>query len=367
MAQTEVEVGSSAQADVNFEGKAGMTPDSPWYGFKTFGEKMRLAFTFKQEAKAKTEIELAELRLLEAKAMFMKGNVEAFKKAQEKHDELIVKAKERISKIEEDGDSEKIRMNAGKLVGLERAIEVHNYKIDKLKEIISSGNLSEEQIAKFEEKISMMQNKTEDMRDKIDDRKEKMKTKLRAITEKSESEIDDEIEKIEKDSGLTNTMQERAKHRIEFMENKILKLETWVAELNSSEENITWLKTEITNMKEDLSQAKAFYDEKNYDESLGSLKRWGEMESFFRKQMNEERKILNEERKEMREKMNDELKEAREKMKETREKVRDEMKEARENIKEDAKEFKEKKNLVKERIKAELDKELNAAKNSQEE
>ncbi len=54
----------------------GTLPDSPFYGLKRFFEGIGTAFTFDQEAKAARALELAELRLAEARAMAEMGKPE---------------------------------------------------------------------------------------------------------------------------------------------------------------------------------------------------------------------------------------------------------------------------------------------------
>ncbi len=54
----------------------GMTPDSPFYGFKRFSEGVGLFFTFDDVAKAEKHLHFAELRLSEAREMTERGKPE---------------------------------------------------------------------------------------------------------------------------------------------------------------------------------------------------------------------------------------------------------------------------------------------------
>lgn len=49
-------------------------PGSAWYGFKVFGENMKLAFTFKAEDKLKVREQIAEERLAELYRLMNEGN-----------------------------------------------------------------------------------------------------------------------------------------------------------------------------------------------------------------------------------------------------------------------------------------------------
>jgi len=54
----------------------GTTPDNFMYGFKRFGEGLQKFFTFDQKERAKLNLQLAKLRLSEAKLMMERGHLE---------------------------------------------------------------------------------------------------------------------------------------------------------------------------------------------------------------------------------------------------------------------------------------------------
>jgi uncharacterized damage-inducible protein DinB len=53
--------------------KPSILPDSPFYGFSRWFERVRMVFTFSEEGKAKLNLQFAELRIAEAKSMIEKG------------------------------------------------------------------------------------------------------------------------------------------------------------------------------------------------------------------------------------------------------------------------------------------------------
>jgi hypothetical protein len=67
----------------------GMLPDSPFYVLKTFGEAVRMAFTFNETEKVKLHVELAENRLAEAEKMQAANNTRLSQKALERYREQL--------------------------------------------------------------------------------------------------------------------------------------------------------------------------------------------------------------------------------------------------------------------------------------
>ena len=134
---SDVEVDSSTSAEINdnLEGSAS--------GTKIGWENIKLWFTLNNEKKAAQELKIARLRLIQAKIAAQNGNTEAMQAALDAHDRLIDKIKTRINQIDGESTGKGIRASAEKLVGLERAIEVHEARISKLNEILANTNLTD--------------------------------------------------------------------------------------------------------------------------------------------------------------------------------------------------------------------------------
>jgi len=304
-ADTSVSTDSSVSVSTNgvaddLSGDAGVTPDSSFYGLKLGWEKAGLWFTFNQEKKAERELALADKRLVEARVMAEKGNAEGFARAQEAHDELVARAQARIDALDQDGNADNIRNSARKVVGLQRAIEVHKFRIETLKDIEANANLTDEQRAKFDEVIAKMENKTDDMREKLDDRKDKMKTRLRAVTEENESEIDKEFKEF--DGNLTLVKQRIALHLIARTEFALTKLDQTTVRNNNSV-----FQDQLTLAQNALVQAKALYAAGDYEGAIKAIKpvsNYGRNLSIIVRARNEERKAAAEEiRSEVRDKV----------------------------------------------------------------
>ncbi len=77
----------------------GILPDSPFYGLKKLFEKLDLAFTFSDEAKAEKYLHYAEVRLAEAKAMLEKNKTDIAQKVVKEYSAYINKSEEYGAKV----------------------------------------------------------------------------------------------------------------------------------------------------------------------------------------------------------------------------------------------------------------------------
>lgn len=104
----------------------GMLPDSPFYGLKLFVESIGTTFTFGAEARADRALELAEVRLAEAKAMAEMNKGDLAAQAVADYKSKMEEAQENAADIE---DTEK---REAALTRIDAATSVH---IDILNEI----------------------------------------------------------------------------------------------------------------------------------------------------------------------------------------------------------------------------------------
>lgn len=118
-------------------------------------QQFRVWFAFNQEKKAQHELELARLRLIQAKIAAKHNDTTAMDKAIEAHNQIMEKVKARINGISNKG---------GNVTGLDRAVQVHERRIEILNKILAKANLTEEQRAKIEAKIAHVQNVTEKLK-----------------------------------------------------------------------------------------------------------------------------------------------------------------------------------------------------------
>ncbi len=269
---SDFEVSNSLEASDNLEGDPGATPDSAGYGLKLGWEKIGLWFTFKQEKKAEKELALARKRLLEVRRMAEKGNIKAMLRAQEKHDELVASAQERLVRLGEDSTKAKVKLAMRKVIGLEVAIKAHENRIEVLKDILAEKNLSDEARTAIEAAVARMENRTAIMEQKLEERKDKFKTRLRAVTEKNESEVESEVKELESEAGLVEAEKAIAEKRIEKAEEALAKLKERVAEEKLKEVNVSAVETHIAEAEAKIAEAKAFVAEGKYAEAIAILK-----------------------------------------------------------------------------------------------
>lgn len=180
-------------------------------------ENFKLWFTFNNEKKAIQELKLARLRLIQAKVAAQSGNDDAMQKALDAHDRLIDRVKLRVDTVNGESSGKGIRSSAEKLVGLARAIEVHEVKISKLNEILANANLTDEQRAKVEKRLSKVEENTAKLRDVQENKRDKLKTRLRAVTNLTEEEVESLITEIEDAQNLSILKRKaaEAKHKNE--------------------------------------------------------------------------------------------------------------------------------------------------------
>lgn len=160
--------------------------DSDVSGFKVSVQELKTMFTFNQEKKVQLELELARLKLIQAKIAAKHNDTAAMEKALEAHNKLLEKVNATINAISNKG---------GNITGLARAIQVHERRIELLNTILASKNLTETQKAKIEAKIGHAENITAKLK--------ALQEKLQNKTIKNEPEENETVEQncTETDGG----------------------------------------------------------------------------------------------------------------------------------------------------------------------
>jgi len=120
-------------------------------GFKPLIQELKAMFEPNLEKKARLELELARLRLIQAKIAARTNNADAMEQAIASHNKIMERIRARIDSISNKG---------GNLTGLDRAIQVHERILAKFNAILASENLTAEQKAKIEAKIQHVENVT---------------------------------------------------------------------------------------------------------------------------------------------------------------------------------------------------------------
>lgn len=204
---------TSADAEINQELDTSLNEEVS--GGKVAWKQIQLWLTFKQEKKAERELDLARLRLIQARVAAKNGNEKAMEKAIEAHNKLIEKVKTRVNAIDGASDETGVKNTAVKLVGIERAIQVHEARIERLNVLLQNENLTQKQKEKVQMQIEKAQSVTEKLMQIESTKKEQVKTRLMAVKGMTEEEADAAIEKLEIKSGeLADKIRERAKEKL---------------------------------------------------------------------------------------------------------------------------------------------------------
>lgn len=169
--------------------------DDEKVGFGEIGwNHVKLWFAFNQEKKAELQLKIARLRLIQARIAAKNNNSIAMEKALEAHERILEKLNQTMTKIENGLDNKRLNESADKLIGLERAIQVHELKIIRLRLVLENANLTEEQKAKIENRISHVENVTLHLREVQEAKLEKVKTKLMAVGNLTEEQANDMVQ-----------------------------------------------------------------------------------------------------------------------------------------------------------------------------
>lgn len=151
--------------------------DSDVSGFKVQLKELKTMLTLNQEKKAQLELELARLKLIQAKIAAKNNDTVAMEKALEAHNKLLERVNATVNAMSNKG---------GNITGLARAIQVHEKRIELLNTILASKNLTAEQKAKIEAKIEHAENitaKLKALQEKLQNKTEENETAEQNCTE----------------------------------------------------------------------------------------------------------------------------------------------------------------------------------------
>ncbi len=172
----------------------GTTPDSFFYFLDLAMEELSLAFTFNEEAKIRKELEFAEERLAEARAMALEGNIEAMKKAEENHEKLLLNIKQKINETNQTEIKVKVEEHL-------RKIEVVNNEL-KIK-VKAKGDFTEEDLAFIDEMIRKFGNRSGELEIEIE-REQEREQEMEQETEQERHGQDDNESEIGEGEGHSN-------------------------------------------------------------------------------------------------------------------------------------------------------------------
>lgn len=179
--------------------------------FDVFKARAGLWFAFREEKIAEKELALARLRLAQARKFAKNNNTVAMQKALEEHNRLLEKVQKRIKNIEEKN------LSSEKLRGLDRAIQVHELRVERFREKLENSNLTEEQKEKLELALNRSTKSLEGLNQLKKIKEEREVLRLRATQNLSEEEAKKIIENLSKErQEIRQKIEELKKQREEI-------------------------------------------------------------------------------------------------------------------------------------------------------
>jgi len=238
----------------------GTTPDSVLYFLDVAADNLALAMTLNDDAKIEKQLEIAEERLAEAKAMAEKGDINAMKKAADKHGEMLVKLKTEIKNIE-NGDSES---ELKKEIEIQQKINEHSDKIMEVRDglkikIKVKGDITAEQQELIDSILASLEGQTGEVKIEIENEKSKTKIKIKTETGKDGDELENEIED---ELGITEEQREDALEEIRDVQNDLNKT------LDKYEKiNVTPPNSIVDEINDLLAKAQEAFDAGDYEDA----------------------------------------------------------------------------------------------------
>lgn len=191
----------------------GITPDQAGYGFKLGIEKLRLAFTFDRARKADAALELAELRLKEARLMIVEDNLDSLEKIKTEHSKYLDIAQENIALLEENEDALEIQAE------LEVSLDEQETQIDEIDSLIllKSNELTDEEEDQLLDFIEEVEIEKDEVEFEVEDKGVSIKAKLRG-TGLNEENIQDMLDfhrNLSKNFTREDILKRNANHQVD--------------------------------------------------------------------------------------------------------------------------------------------------------
>lgn len=164
-------------------------------------KQFKLWFTFNQEKKIEGELDLARLRLIQARVAAKNNKSEALTNALDAHEKIMDRVQQQMNKLGNSSDGSKLNASATRLVGLERAIRVHELRINFLNSTLQNANLTDAQRAKIEDKMTKAENVTAKLNDLKQAKIDKLKTKLMAVANLTDEQVNKVLDVMRQNKG----------------------------------------------------------------------------------------------------------------------------------------------------------------------
>lgn len=238
----------------------GTTPDSALYFLDLALDNLALALTFDSDARIEKELEIAEERLAEVRAMILEGELEAMARAEGEHGKVFAKLKEEVKEVE-DGTSE---VELKKELEIERKIKRHGEKVEDVEKELKvkieiEGEITPEQQALIDSILASLEGQTGEVEIEIENEKGKTKIKIEQETGRSGDEVEDELEE---ELGIDEEEREEALEEIAEVREE---LEELMSEASAAGVSLpSDLVRQINNV---LDQAQAAFGAENFEQA----------------------------------------------------------------------------------------------------
>ena len=247
--------------------------------FNRFFDNIALAFTFNQEKKAIKALEIADKKLSHILYdLENKGFDEDYSEEYERAMKTVEKA---LEKIESTAEVEGSKNTLSNLSKIEEKIQNHYQKVITVKERIlerQRERMPEDQIEHLESVFGNITQRFQDMENQFVQKRERALLKYKAISGKNDSEINQEIEEINNETGLSEKRKSIAKWQLGLAQTSLRlskqRFEKFLSTINETEynESIAEIKSQLEEAQELLATSLANLEENDY-ETISDLTR----------------------------------------------------------------------------------------------
>jgi len=195
------------------------SPASRFYGLRVALDRLSLALTFDNAARAEKALAIADERQLETQDMADQGNLTLAELAQREHDAAIQAAMNAVKSLSSDGKAANAAKAVERLSQLQDRIEQHREKALEVKQaILDNKNLSLNQSVHMSEIFSKILNKTDELALKAEQKKENALLKYSAFTNSSKEDIERLRQAIDNSTGLSDARKNRTLRQLDRAE-----------------------------------------------------------------------------------------------------------------------------------------------------
>ena len=243
----------------------GVAPDSVFYGVDKALDRISLALSRGKAAKTEKGLKIAQERLAEAQAMADQGKLEEAEEAQLEHEEVLTEASTTLEELETNGSVEKSKEALEEVSDLQNKVESHYDKVREVKEGIlerQREKMSPEQLAKLEQVFNKIQEKAKQVDLKTEEKKDKVKLRYKTLSEKTDSEVETELEEIEERVSLKQDREARHDKAVTRAEKAIKEAKEKLADLKAEGKDVSSLEDQILKQEALLKELKANQNKK---------------------------------------------------------------------------------------------------------